>query len=241
VSRGARHHIFSAVAMNRADEVRRIVAADPSALNQRQSRNENHRTPLHFALLMHRPDMVALLIELGADPLALDGSGQSAAFYAPTPDADRPVMEKIREMIAAEFVSAARGHRPPRGMPMDLVALLALGDLDAAERLLQANPSMIASNGGTLHLSAQRNDIEAVKWLLAHGADVNGRWSSQGAEVTPLHLAAARGHANIVRLLLDAGADPDVRDSMHDSDPLGWAEYFKQPEAVAVLKNARGA
>jgi hypothetical protein len=44
ISRGARHHIFSAVAMDLADEVRRIVAADPSTLNQRQSRNENNRT-----------------------------------------------------------------------------------------------------------------------------------------------------------------------------------------------------
>ena len=41
VSRGARHHIFSAIAMNLADDVRRIVAADPSALNRRMSRNEN--------------------------------------------------------------------------------------------------------------------------------------------------------------------------------------------------------
>ncbi|HEY7189193.1 MAG TPA: ankyrin repeat domain-containing protein, partial [Vicinamibacterales bacterium] len=41
ISRGARHHIFSAVATNLADEVRRIVAADPAALNQRQSRNES--------------------------------------------------------------------------------------------------------------------------------------------------------------------------------------------------------
>ena len=35
VSRGARHHIFSAIAMNLGDDVRRIVAADPSALNHR--------------------------------------------------------------------------------------------------------------------------------------------------------------------------------------------------------------
>jgi Ankyrin repeats (many copies) len=41
VSRGARHHIFSAIAMNLADEVSRIVAKDPAALNQRQSRNEH--------------------------------------------------------------------------------------------------------------------------------------------------------------------------------------------------------
>ncbi|PYQ77546.1 MAG: hypothetical protein DMG01_14600 [Acidobacteria bacterium] len=120
-SRGARHHIFSAIAMNLADEVRRILAEDPSALNRRQSRNENHRMPLHFALLMNRQEMIALLLELGADPLAVDGSGQPVAFYASTPDADRSVMEKIRAMVSAEFVSAARGHRPPRGGPMDLV------------------------------------------------------------------------------------------------------------------------
>jgi hypothetical protein len=32
VGRGARHHIFSAVSMNTADEILRIVAADPSTL-----------------------------------------------------------------------------------------------------------------------------------------------------------------------------------------------------------------
>src|SRR3954454_21971686 len=68
VSRGARHHIFSAIAMDLADEVRRIVAADPSALNRRQSRNENHRTPLHFAVRMNRREMIGLLLDLGADP-----------------------------------------------------------------------------------------------------------------------------------------------------------------------------
>jgi hypothetical protein len=44
ISRGAHHHIFSAVALNLDDDVRRIVRADPAALNQRQSRNENNRT-----------------------------------------------------------------------------------------------------------------------------------------------------------------------------------------------------
>ena len=106
-SRGARHHIFSAIAMNLADEVRRIVAEDPSALNRRQSRNENHRMPLHFALLMNRQEMIALLLELGADPLSVDGSGQPVAFYASPPDADRRVMEKIRAMLSARASATA--------------------------------------------------------------------------------------------------------------------------------------
>src|SRR6202035_4964913 len=93
---------------------------------------ENHRTPLHFAVLKNRQEMISLLLELGADPLAVDGSGQPIAIYATAPDTDRRVMEKIRSMTSAELISAARGHRPPRGSSMDLVALLALGEWDTA-------------------------------------------------------------------------------------------------------------
>jgi ankyrin repeat protein len=236
VSRGARHHIFSAVAMNLADEVRRIVSADPSALNRRQSRNENHRTPLHFAVLNNRQEMISLLLELGADPLAVDGLGQSVAVYATAPDTDRQVMEEIRAMTSAELTSAVRGHRSPRSGAMDLVALLALRDWETATQLLRENPGLIGPSGGVLHLMAKRNDAAAVKWLLARGADANGRWAHWDAEVTPLHLAAAQGHAQIVSLLLRAGADPSIRDSKHNSDVTGWAEHFKRPEIVEILK-----
>ena len=237
VRRGAHHHIFSAIALNLADEVRRIVAADSSALNRRQSRNENHRTPLHFAVLMNRPEMVALLLDLGADPLAVDGSGQPVAAYARSPETDRPVMEKIRAMMAAELVSAGRGQRTPRGGPMDLVALLALGDWDTATQLVRENPGIVEASGGALHLMVQRNNVPAVSCLLAHGAQVNGRWSSGGADVTPLHVAASRGHAEVLRLLLSAGADPTIRDSMHGGDALGWAEHFQQSAIVQILKD----
>jgi ankyrin repeat protein len=237
VSRGARHHIFSAIAMNLADEVRRIVAADPSALNKRQSRNENHRTPLHFAVLKNRQEMISLLLELGADPLAVDGSGQPIAIYATAPDTDRRVMEKIRSMTSAELISAARGDRPPRGSSIDLVALLALGDWDTAAHLLRENAGLIEPGGGALHLMAKRNDVAAVKWLLDHGADVNGRWAHWDADVTPLHLAASQGHVEIVRVLLAAGADPNIRDSKHDGDAIGWADYFRRPEVVQILKD----
>lgn len=237
LARGARHHIFSAIATNQGDEVRRIVGADPSALNRRQSRNEDHRPPLHFALLMNRPQMIDLLLELGADPLAVDGSGHPVAFYAHTPDADRSVMEKIRAMVAAELVSAERGQRPARASAMDLVALLSLGDRDTAARLLRDNPAIVDAGGGALHLMALRNDVAGAEWLLARGASVNGLWSSQGSMVTPLHLAAARGHAQMVRLLLGAGADPAIRDSRHDADPIGWAEYFQQPDMVRLIKD----
>src|SRR3954464_11322032 len=75
VRHGARHHVFALVAMNRGAELRRLVAAYPSVLARRMSRNENHATPLHFAVRMRRPHMISALIELGADPLAVAGGG----------------------------------------------------------------------------------------------------------------------------------------------------------------------
>jgi ankyrin repeat protein len=236
ISRGARHHIFSAIAMNLADEVRRLVSADPSALNQRQSRNENNRTPLHFAVAMSRPQMVDLLLELGADPLAVDGGGMPVAVYASDREIDLPVMRKIHEMTLGEMDSAARGRRPLNVGPMDLVAATALRDWNTAARLAVANPQAL-DRGGALHLLSKRGDTTAVEWLLAHGANPNARWAHWDADVTPLHLAAAQGHAEVVRALLTAGADLRIRDSKHDGDALGWAEFFKKPETVQLLKD----
>jgi ankyrin repeat protein len=234
ISRGARHHIFSAIALDLAAEVRRIVAADPAALNRRMSRNENNQLPLHFAVRMNRPEMVALLVELGADPLAVDGSGYPAAMYARSPNVDRRIMEAIRNLTSAELVSAARGDRRPRGGTMDVLAAIALGDWQTAGRLVREDRRAI-DTGGVLHLMAKRGDAAAVKWLLEQGADPNARWSHWDADVTPLHLAIMHGHDEIVRLLFAAGADPKIRDSKHDSDAVGWAEFFGRRDIARML------
>jgi len=235
ISRGARHHIFSAVAMDLADEVRRIVAADPAALNQRQSRNENHQTPLQFAVRMNRPAMVQLLSDLGADPLAVDGSGMPVAGYATTPDIDLPVMEKIAALTTAEFESATLGHRAPTLSVMDLLAAVALRAWDEAATILAVNPQLIA-HGGALHLLAKRGDAIGVTWLLEQGADADALWPHWDAEVTALHLAALSGATDVARVLIDAGANPRIHDSQHDSDALGWARFFNRAEMVRLLE-----
>ena len=229
VSRGARHHIFSAIAFNMADEVRRIVAADPAALSKTQSHNEDFRLPLHFAVLRNRPEMVALLLELGADPLATDGTGYPAAAYATDPDVDRLVIEMIRARVGTT----------------DLFTDLALGDWDSAARLLRENPDVVRPGGassGVLHLMAKRNNVAAVKWLLDHGVDPDARWNHWDAEVTPLHLAILGKHPKVVRVLLAAGADPTIRDTQHKATATEWAEFFGHKEIVRILaaRKAKG-
>jgi uncharacterized glyoxalase superfamily protein PhnB len=82
VERGARHHIFSAMALGDPDLIRRVVADDPTALDRRLSRFEHGQTPLHFAINRTRYDILDLLIELGANLEATDGSGQTALAVA---------------------------------------------------------------------------------------------------------------------------------------------------------------
>jgi len=216
ISRGARHHIFSAIAMNLGDEVRRIVAADPTALSKRMSRNENHQLPLHFAVRMNRAEMVALLLALGADPAATDDAGSTVALYAASPKVGRDVFEALPEHGRADVFTA-----------------LAAGDEAAASRLVAAG----GMPAGALHLMAKRGDVHGVNWLIEHGADPNGRWTMWDDEVLPLHFAAHDGNADVVRALLDAGADPNLRDAKYDGDAIGWAEHGNHPEIAELIRS----
>jgi ankyrin repeat protein len=82
LERGARHHIFSAIALGDPNLVRTVVEENPSALDRRMSRLDHRQTPLHFAITRGRDDILALLIELGADIDATDGNGQTPLEYA---------------------------------------------------------------------------------------------------------------------------------------------------------------
>ena len=216
---GAGHTIFSAIGANDAAETRRIVASDPGALRHRMSRNESGRLPLHHAVVMNRAEIVALLLELGADPRATDDGGMTAIAYAANPH------------VTADTIRAFAGSGDD-----DLFATLALGDVVGAERALKRDPGSL--NGGALAFHAKRRDAEAVRWLLAHGADPNARWDHWGANVTALHLAAMNGDEAIVRMLLDAGADPGIRDAVHEGDAAGWAEHHGHRALAEMLRKA---
>jgi ankyrin repeat protein len=221
-SRGAHHHIYSAMSIGDEDEVRDIIAADPSQLERQQSHNEDFRRPLHFAVHGNLHRMVKLLIELGADPSGTDASGQTAVAYAMTPEIARPVVEAIRDRIGPTLLNS-----------------VAVADWDAAKRLHRQNPDSVAREG-ILHLMAKSGNTAAVKWLLENGADPNARWSHWNDLLTPLHLAVLGNHPDATRLLLAAGADPTIRDTEHNSDALGWAKFFLQHRGDTAEKRRRG-
>jgi ankyrin repeat protein len=113
LARGARHDIFSAIALGDREEVERLVDEDPGCLAHRRSRFEQRQTPLHAATAP--PDglagsadhaMIALLLDLGADVEAEDAKGRTPLAVALLRGDD----EAARRLRAA---GAREPRRPP--------------------------------------------------------------------------------------------------------------------------------
>jgi ankyrin repeat protein len=77
LAHGAKPTMFSSIALGRANLAEQVLDVDSGAVFQRMSRFENSRTPLHFAVLQNQPEMVALLLQRGADPKAKDDRGST--------------------------------------------------------------------------------------------------------------------------------------------------------------------
>jgi ankyrin repeat protein/uncharacterized glyoxalase superfamily protein PhnB len=102
LERGAHHHIFSAICIGDLELIRALVEQNPELLDRRLSRFEHGMTPLHFAISRKRYEILDLLIELGADLEAEDGTGQTALAVAML----RGDQEAMRRLHAA-------GANPP--------------------------------------------------------------------------------------------------------------------------------
>jgi ankyrin repeat protein len=163
---------------------------------------------LHHAVFKNRPRMVQLLLELGADPSARDATGATALTTASEEGAD--------QSIVAALLGA--------GVVPDLLTAVNAGRTREAEMMLRDDPARIGPDGAdtiALHLAVSKRNLAAIRWLLAHGIDVNAKRPMWDLNHTALHMTTESGASEITRLLLDAGADPNVRDDRHHATALG--------------------
>ncbi len=111
-----------------------------------------------------------------------------------------------------------------------IVVALALVGCEVAPRK-PAAPAPVS-----LYAVAARGEIDAVRKMIANGANVN-ETDKEGS--TPLHAAAYHGYADVMEALLDAGAKVDARD-VYGFTPLHAAAREGQLAAARLLVK-RGA
>jgi ankyrin repeat protein len=171
---------------------------------------------------LHVP-LVELLLDFGA---ALEGRG-TRKWGGP-----------LQMAVSFGMIDAAKAL-VRRGARIDLPIAAALGLGDDVARLLA--DSTAEARHRALSLAGQEGHAPIVRLLLDAGEDPN-RFNLEGnhAHSTPLHQAVVRGHDAVVRLLIERGARLDIRDTIWNGTPLGWAMYGggkRQAELTAYLRS----
>lgn len=87
----------------------------------------------------------------------------------------------------------------------------------AAGLLITSN---LFSQQSDLIRKVRENDTNAVKELVAAGADVN---KADMSDNSPLKVACIEGHLEMAKLLISKGADINMQDSWNGNTPLIWA------------------
>ncbi|HTW38646.1 MAG TPA: ankyrin repeat domain-containing protein [Steroidobacteraceae bacterium] len=160
--------------------------------------------PLVEAAQSREPQVALELIARGADVNAAAPDGTTALLWAIHYD-EVPLIDRL---IAAH--ANVRGANDYGATPMSEAATF--GDRAVIERLVKAgaNPDSANADGETaLMVLARTDNVEAARFLIRHGADVNARERLTGQ--TALMWAAARSEPEMVGLLLHYGANPNVR------------------------------
>lgn len=168
--------------------------------------------------------LVETLLDFGA---AIEARG-SAKWGSP-----------LMTALAFGYRSAAEALAK-RGAQVDNIAAAAgLGRFaDAARFLATADAE---SRHRALALAAQHGHVDVVGLLLDAGEDPS-RYNPDGnhSHSTPLHQAVIGGHDAVVRLLVERGARLDIKDTIYQGTPLGWAMHAGQTEIEKYLR-AHGA
>jgi ankyrin repeat protein len=173
-------------------------------------------------------------------------------------------LDLIRELVGTPAAGAHRDYyRPHGGFPawqpteepqevLDeaLVWAAKSGRVEAVRLLVELGARVDADpyRGTPLIWAAVNGRVETVRALVELGADPNQRGTfggpTHGEGVTALHPAAQSGQHDAVETLLELGADPTVRDSLHDGDPAGWADFGGARDLAELLRaraEARGS
>ncbi len=226
LAHGARHNIFSAVAMGDVETIRGLVARRPGDLEHRMNGSRMRCMPLHLAVIHRQPAAVRVLLELGANVESLDEAG-----FTPL---DHAAMIGASDMVSI-LVDA--------GAQLRLPAAAALGrNIDIA-RLLRRDPEALKPEGRWGRLIVRASEYgsgDMVETLLHHGASVNIRDNPKTsidstAGYTPLHAAAWNGNLSVIPVLLRHGADVCAREEKYRGTPAGWADYAGHKEARDLI------
>ncbi|MGD8840595.1 MAG: ankyrin repeat domain-containing protein, partial [Gammaproteobacteria bacterium] len=140
---------------------------------------------------------------------------------------DRSTGRRLRIALACMLLACMAGM----SRAGDLQDMIRSADTAALREALASGIDTDAL-GQALHVAVLMEDLEAIRLLYEHGADLEAPNRIGGAH--PLHVAADIGLPPVINLLIDLGAELDARDDLGRT-PLIQAAIAGNSGAVEVL------
>lgn len=166
----------------------------------------NGFTPLMSAIIGGDRDTIGFLLERDADVKAKTKSGYTALHAGAWLARDDALVKRLLQM-GADPKTQVNISEPAYDVLTPLMGAVVRGNAKVVRRLLDAGADVNVQGGAfgrtALLMAATTQDVETVKTLLDHGANVHAK---DNLGQTALDWAKRRGQTEIVKLLEKAGA-----------------------------------
>lgn len=182
------------------------------------------KTPLHWASVRGDTNAMQILLDFGADPNSL-----SNAHWTPIHPASMPNIPEGLEILLKHGPRInERNNRSDTAMSI----ICPLHDDDVCLDILHKYGADVHTTNNrretTLHRASFRDHSRTVRWLLAHGVDIN---SIDATGCTAFHQCVKNGSRRTMELLLEAGCCTgatanDGRTILHDSAAFAGVEML---------------
>lgn len=207
--------LFYAVRSKRTETVKFLIEKGANV----NAQDEGGKTPLHVAVNGNSTNIIGILVKAGADTELKDKSGNTARFVAKR--GGRHKAEKVLSDVPRLLQDAMREARRKAISQRDIYTIT------------EADFDLLKYTGMTqLAHAVENGNVEAVKFLIGRGADVNKKIKGGG---TPLHIAAYKNYMEIAALLIEAEADVNMKD-LYGETPLHQAALKNSQVLVPLIK-----
>jgi len=173
--------LFGACLAGDLPTVKRLVDNDPSLVRSQHA----YKTPVSFAVRENRIDVVAFLLERGADPFGLAVNDSLLEICR-----DRGYGE-LAHLLEATFADTRNAS--PRGEAV--AAAIREHDLRKLRSLLDASPGLLHAgderSNQPIHWAVMTRQIEVIDELLGRGADID---AARFDEARPIQLTNGDYH-----------------------------------------------
>ncbi|PCH55134.1 MAG: hypothetical protein COC21_03325, partial [Verrucomicrobiales bacterium] len=225
------------------------------------AKDNDGRTPLHYAAKYATKEVVELLIPNGADVNAKMKDGATPLHVA-AQDGHKEIAELLIDKGADVDAQDVNGWTPLHSTAYEghrgIVELLIVKDADVNAKDVNGRTpldlgiftseiaDLLRKHGGrtaeelALRIAAFRGDLAGVQAQLDAGADVN---TKDGDGWTPLHYSANYGYKEIVQLLIGNGADVNatvLSGKYNGKTAVDIANQLNHPETAELLRKHGG-